>query len=393
MARYAGLNSSLAFLAWADDSYWPLIGSVAKLSLADMASLVLALSGDDRRAGAIADCFHALPPLWRGMMAFTALSDVVSAARHDAPLLALLPYAVPEIISIPLLCESEHVMADFITAAAQPYRCSVDGRKYTPTDAEMRGRSALIKRFRVGVRKSRLGASLRFLDSLMREIPVRYGFFSMMFLLENLSHMVEGLGASLRGTHDDDALVDLIFKPEYHSLLLRVRTNVLVAFTARLSLLVMQHGSIPPPGARYTLPPPHIPADQLALGARLGLDGLRRLLCGSAATAGDLRSLVDLLVWPETQPEPEPGVKSRPNPPAHSSEYSYESYSDDDVQEAPAGLSTEPAASAAGCASCGKATEALKRCSRCRAVRYCSRACQVGHWKTHKPQCQATGES
>jgi len=37
------------------------------------------------------------------------------------------------------------------------------------------------------------------------------------------------------------------------------------------------------------------------------------------------------------------------------------------------------------CESCGN--EASKRCSRCRRVWYCSRDCQVGHWKKHKSIC------
>lgn len=29
----------------------------------------------------------------------------------------------------------------------------------------------------------------------------------------------------------------------------------------------------------------------------------------------------------------------------------------------------------------------LKSCARCRSAQYCSRECQVAHWKTHKPYC------
>ena len=38
------------------------------------------------------------------------------------------------------------------------------------------------------------------------------------------------------------------------------------------------------------------------------------------------------------------------------------------------------------CAVCGK--EAEYRCSRCKLTRYCSAACQRGHWKTHKKECE-----
>ncbi len=41
--------------------------------------------------------------------------------------------------------------------------------------------------------------------------------------------------------------------------------------------------------------------------------------------------------------------------------------------------------SAAGCVS----EEASSVCSRCNTVRYCSRECQRGHWKAHKPACAA----
>ena len=43
------------------------------------------------------------------------------------------------------------------------------------------------------------------------------------------------------------------------------------------------------------------------------------------------------------------------------------------------------------CAGCGKHYErtALKRCSKCLGVAYCSRECQVAHWKGgHKQHCQ-----
>jgi len=40
------------------------------------------------------------------------------------------------------------------------------------------------------------------------------------------------------------------------------------------------------------------------------------------------------------------------------------------------------------CAFCGKtASEKLKMCSRCKMVSYCSRECQVEHWKVHKKEC------
>jgi len=39
------------------------------------------------------------------------------------------------------------------------------------------------------------------------------------------------------------------------------------------------------------------------------------------------------------------------------------------------------------CSKCKK--EALKRCSKCKSEYYCSRECQVTHWKDHKPACMA----
>lgn len=46
----------------------------------------------------------------------------------------------------------------------------------------------------------------------------------------------------------------------------------------------------------------------------------------------------------------------------------------------------EPTLPAKGeCANCGK--EAEKRCSRCKSIWYCSRDCQVSHWKLHKVNC------
>ena len=43
------------------------------------------------------------------------------------------------------------------------------------------------------------------------------------------------------------------------------------------------------------------------------------------------------------------------------------------------------------CAVCG--SEAGKRCSRCQNEWYCSRECQVGHWKKHKKACDLLSES
>lgn len=40
------------------------------------------------------------------------------------------------------------------------------------------------------------------------------------------------------------------------------------------------------------------------------------------------------------------------------------------------------------CEACGiRWRKTMDRCSRCQAVRYCSRACQIGHWKMHRQAC------
>ena len=41
------------------------------------------------------------------------------------------------------------------------------------------------------------------------------------------------------------------------------------------------------------------------------------------------------------------------------------------------------------CSGCGRQATSLKKCSRCRVAAYCSRACQVHHWKEggHKQEC------
>ena len=37
------------------------------------------------------------------------------------------------------------------------------------------------------------------------------------------------------------------------------------------------------------------------------------------------------------------------------------------------------------CAKCGKYNDKCRLCSRCKEVSYCTRECQVAHWKTHRP--------
>lgn len=41
------------------------------------------------------------------------------------------------------------------------------------------------------------------------------------------------------------------------------------------------------------------------------------------------------------------------------------------------------------CANCGKTDAPLSLCGRCKSVAYCSRPCQVAHYKQHKARCQA----
>ena len=47
------------------------------------------------------------------------------------------------------------------------------------------------------------------------------------------------------------------------------------------------------------------------------------------------------------------------------------------------------------CAGCERlqslGEDKFKRCAKCKSVAYCNRACQVKHWKTHKPECLKEG--
>lgn len=47
--------------------------------------------------------------------------------------------------------------------------------------------------------------------------------------------------------------------------------------------------------------------------------------------------------------------------------------------------------SLARCANCDKVSGPFMLCGRCRAVRYCSRTCQVAHYKEHKVVCRVVG--
>lgn len=53
-----------------------------------------------------------------------------------------------------------------------------------------------------------------------------------------------------------------------------------------------------------------------------------------------------------------------------------------------AGAGASPAAASSGpaCAKCGARGRSLL-CTRCRKISYCSRECQVSHWRTHKRAC------
>ena len=42
------------------------------------------------------------------------------------------------------------------------------------------------------------------------------------------------------------------------------------------------------------------------------------------------------------------------------------------------------------CANCGQVSSPFMLCGRCRAVGYCSRTCQVAHYKVHKGVCRAS---
>lgn len=59
----------------------------------------------------------------------------------------------------------------------------------------------------------------------------------------------------------------------------------------------------------------------------------------------------------------------------------------------PARNAAAPAPAPSHCARCGAAPaatgEAFSECARCESVRYCTRECQVAHWKEHKPRCKA----
>ena len=40
------------------------------------------------------------------------------------------------------------------------------------------------------------------------------------------------------------------------------------------------------------------------------------------------------------------------------------------------------------CAECGEGGAGLKMCNACKHVKYCSVACQRGHWPSHKKECK-----
>ncbi|CAA7260743.1 unnamed protein product [Cyclocybe aegerita] len=50
-------------------------------------------------------------------------------------------------------------------------------------------------------------------------------------------------------------------------------------------------------------------------------------------------------------------------------------------------MASSPSDTRSTCAFCHNAGDDLKRCGGCRSVYYCSKECQLSHWKKHKPGC------
>jgi hypothetical protein len=45
------------------------------------------------------------------------------------------------------------------------------------------------------------------------------------------------------------------------------------------------------------------------------------------------------------------------------------------------------------CQNCGEYRSSMNRCGKCKVASYCSRECQVSHWKLHKERCRQTQET
>jgi hypothetical protein len=65
----------------------------------------------------------------------------------------------------------------------------------------------------------------------------------------------------------------------------------------------------------------------------------------------------------------------------------------DSIDEAPARFLEKHARACAGCARRAARPDELKWCSSCRRAFYCTKECQVAHWKEHKAACKATRSS
>jgi uncharacterized paraquat-inducible protein A len=56
--------------------------------------------------------------------------------------------------------------------------------------------------------------------------------------------------------------------------------------------------------------------------------------------------------------------------------------------DSPVSAAVEQPKKSGGCSFCEKPNP-MNRCARCKQAMYCSKECQVSHWKDHKSHCKA----
>ena len=374
---------------------------------------------------AVGSCYAAMTPFWRGYFALSSLVGLLNA-ECSVPLAPLLPFILSEAYCLEYLaCDGGPGLVDLIQIASFPHLADLTGAAGgatppSPCPQDLRNLDDAVATFKSAIASLQLGATLRLLDQMMANAPAKYGHFAIIFLLRYKSELLTSLGASLRGSHDDADIADLVLTEDHVALIARLRTELMPAYAGSLLLMVMRQGGMASPVPGVDLGPPVVQEyDVFDAGEGEGRRGLEDLYALVQAAGRGIRNLP--LSWPEgvvggaqrgpAGPSSSKGQSSKGQSSKDQSfkgkgeesgiseqvdSYSYSCSDDDEEEEEEDGAHDDRNAHAGKgakeddrprCDHCGSWKGKLSRCSGCKTARYCSRKCQVADWKRHKPKC------